>query len=126
MGKSMGCFNTEEPKHPWETSNIDWVTGLVPGRKESFNELLVIANRYGKGLRDTTLTSKFWTSLYDIFGIKIAFSTAYHPQTDGLAERMIQKMEDIIRRFYAYGTEYKDHEQYTHDWVRLLPAVQLA
>ncbi|MBW0492165.1 hypothetical protein O181_031880 [Austropuccinia psidii MF-1] len=39
---------------------------------------------------------------------------------------MIQTMEDIIGRFCAYGMEYKDHEGYTHDWVTLLPAVQLA
>ncbi|MBW0468198.1 hypothetical protein O181_007913 [Austropuccinia psidii MF-1] len=39
---------------------------------------------------------------------------------------MIQKMEDIIRGFCAYGMEYKDHEGYTHYWVTLLPAVQLA
>ncbi|MBW0500652.1 hypothetical protein O181_040367 [Austropuccinia psidii MF-1] len=37
---------------------------------------------------------------------------------------MIQKMEDIIRRFCAYGMEYKDHEGY--DWVTLLSAAQLA
>ncbi|MBW0533357.1 hypothetical protein O181_073072 [Austropuccinia psidii MF-1] len=35
-------------------------------------------------------------------------------------------MEEIIRRFCAYGMEYKDHEGYTHDWVTFLPAVQLA
>ncbi|MBW0490449.1 hypothetical protein O181_030164 [Austropuccinia psidii MF-1] len=35
-------------------------------------------------------------------------------------------MEDILRRFCAYGKEYKDHEGYTHDWVTLLPEVQLA
>ncbi|MBW0478936.1 hypothetical protein O181_018651 [Austropuccinia psidii MF-1] len=57
---------------------------------------------------------------------KFSFSTAYHPQIDGLAERMIQTMEDIIRRFFACGMEYKGHEGYTHDWVTLLPAVQLA
>ncbi|MBW0469030.1 hypothetical protein O181_008745 [Austropuccinia psidii MF-1] len=56
----------------------------------------------------------------------MASSTAYHPQADGLAERMMQKMEDIIRRFCAYGMEYKDNEGYTHDWATLLPAVQLA
>ncbi|MBW0581238.1 hypothetical protein O181_120953 [Austropuccinia psidii MF-1] len=39
---------------------------------------------------------------------------------------MIQKMRDILRRFCAYGMEYKDHEGYTQDWVTLLPAVQLA
>ncbi|MBW0468114.1 hypothetical protein O181_007829 [Austropuccinia psidii MF-1] len=35
-------------------------------------------------------------------------------------------MEDIIRKFCAYGMEYKYHEGYTHDWITLLPAIQLA
>ncbi|MBW0479015.1 hypothetical protein O181_018730 [Austropuccinia psidii MF-1] len=61
-----------------------------------------------------------------MLGIKLAFSTACNPQTDGLAGRMIQTMEDSLRRFCAYAMEYKDHEGYTHDWVTLLPAVQLA
>ncbi|MBW0570174.1 hypothetical protein O181_109889 [Austropuccinia psidii MF-1] len=33
-----------------------------------------------------------------MLGTKLAFSTGYHPHTDGLAERMIQTMEEIIRR----------------------------
>ncbi|MBW0500855.1 hypothetical protein O181_040570 [Austropuccinia psidii MF-1] len=57
---------------------------------------------------------------------KLEFSTAYHPQTDGLAEWMIQTMEVILRRFCAYGIEDKYQEGYTHDWVALLSAVQLA
>ncbi|MBW0524326.1 hypothetical protein O181_064041 [Austropuccinia psidii MF-1] len=75
--------------------------------------------------RDSKFTSEFWNNLNDMLGTKISFSTAYHPQTDGLAERIIQTMEDINRRFCAYGMEYKDHEGYIHDWVTLLPAVQL-
>ncbi|MBW0519135.1 hypothetical protein O181_058850 [Austropuccinia psidii MF-1] len=35
-------------------------------------------------------------------------------------------MQDILRRFCAYGMEYKDHEGYTHDCITLLPAFQLA
>ncbi|MBW0521225.1 hypothetical protein O181_060940 [Austropuccinia psidii MF-1] len=76
--------------------------------------------------RDPKFTSEFWTNSYEILGTKLSFSTAYHPQTDGLAKSMIQTMEDILRRFCAYDMEYKDHEGYTHDWVTLLPAVQLA
>ncbi|MBW0590965.1 hypothetical protein O181_130680 [Austropuccinia psidii MF-1] len=76
--------------------------------------------------RDPKFTSEFWINLYDMLCTKLSFSTAYHPQTDLLSERMIQTMEDILRRFCAYGMEYKDHEGYTHDWVTLLPAVQLA
>ncbi|MBW0553533.1 hypothetical protein O181_093248 [Austropuccinia psidii MF-1] len=65
--------------------------------------------------RDPKFTSEFY-----------AFSIAYHPQTDGLAERMIQTMEDVLRRFCAYGMEYKDHEGQTQDWVTLLSEAQLA
>ncbi|MBW0492742.1 hypothetical protein O181_032457 [Austropuccinia psidii MF-1] len=76
--------------------------------------------------REPKFTSEYWTKLYEMLGTKLAFSTGYHPPTDGLAERMIQTMEDILRRFCAYGMEYKDHERYAHDCVILLPAVQLA
>ncbi|MBW0570258.1 hypothetical protein O181_109973 [Austropuccinia psidii MF-1] len=105
---------------------MDWVTGLVPGGKENYNACLIIVDRIIISDRDPKFTSEFWTNLYDMLGTKLAFSTAYHPQTDGLAERMIQTMEDILRRFCAYGMECKDDEGYTHDWVTLLPAVQLA
>ncbi|MBW0530875.1 hypothetical protein O181_070590 [Austropuccinia psidii MF-1] len=76
--------------------------------------------------RDPTFTPEFRTNLYDILGRKLAFSTEYHTQTDGLAEGMIQEMEVIIQIFCAYGMEYKDHEVYTHDWVTLIPDVQPA
>ncbi|MBW0586204.1 hypothetical protein O181_125919 [Austropuccinia psidii MF-1] len=76
--------------------------------------------------RDPKFTSEFWTNLYDIPGTKLDFSTAYQPKTYVLAERMIQTMEDILRIFGANGMEDKDHEGSTHDWVTILPAVQLA
>ncbi|MBW0564916.1 hypothetical protein O181_104631 [Austropuccinia psidii MF-1] len=145
-GKNYGLLQQiEEPKHPWETINMDWVTGIVPGGRENFNAFLIIVYRFSKNVRclpchkedtemDTALlfwnniictcgvqkiiisdrdpkfTSEFWTKIYNMLGTKILFSTAYHTQTDGLAGRMIQNMEDIIRRFCAYGMEYKDHE----------------
>ncbi|MBW0555792.1 hypothetical protein O181_095507 [Austropuccinia psidii MF-1] len=151
----------EEPKHPWETINTDWATGLVPAGKEDINACLIIVDRFRKSVRclpchkedtemdtsllfwnniistygvpkiiisyrDSKFTLEFWTNLHDMLGTKLEFSTAYHQHTDGLAERMIQTRQDIIRRFFAYGMEYKDHEGYTHDWVTLLPAVKLA
>ncbi|MBW0505759.1 hypothetical protein O181_045474 [Austropuccinia psidii MF-1] len=161
-GKKYGLLqHIEEPNSPWETINMDWVTGLVPQGRKNFNSFLILVDRFSKSVRflpchkenremDTSLvfwnniistcevpriiisdrdpkfTSQFCTNLYDMLGTKLPFSTAYHPQTDGLAERMIQTMEDILRRFCAYGMEYKDHEGYTHYWVTLLPVVQLA
>ncbi|MBW0467677.1 hypothetical protein O181_007392 [Austropuccinia psidii MF-1] len=65
---------------------------------------IIINDRYQE------LIPESWTNLYDILGTELTFSTPYHPQTDSLAERIIQKMEDIIGRFCAYGMEYKDHE----------------
>ncbi|MBW0518256.1 hypothetical protein O181_057971 [Austropuccinia psidii MF-1] len=53
--------------------------------------------------RDPKFTSALWTNLHGFFGTKLSFSTAYHPQTDGIAERMILTLEEMIRRFCAYG-----------------------
>ncbi|MBW0470703.1 hypothetical protein O181_010418 [Austropuccinia psidii MF-1] len=76
--------------------------------------------------RDAKLKSEFWTNLYDISGTKLAFFIKYHPKTDGLAERMIPTMEEIIRGFCSYFMEYKDNKGYTHYLVTLLPEIQLA
>ncbi|MBW0573197.1 hypothetical protein O181_112912 [Austropuccinia psidii MF-1] len=32
--------------------------------------------------RDSKFTSALWTNLHQLFGTKLPFSTAYHPQTD--------------------------------------------
>ncbi|MBW0581774.1 hypothetical protein O181_121489, partial [Austropuccinia psidii MF-1] len=45
--------------------------------------------------KDPKFTSALWKNLHQLFGTKLSFSTAYHPQTDGLAERMIQTLEDM-------------------------------
>ncbi|MBW0500603.1 hypothetical protein O181_040318 [Austropuccinia psidii MF-1] len=76
--------------------------------------------------KDPTFTSALWTNLYRFFETKLSFSTAYHPQTDGIAERMIPALEDMIRRFCAYGLEFKDSDGFTNDWLALITAFQLA
>ena len=47
--------------------------------------------------RDTIFISQFWKSLYKALKIKLNFSTAFHPQTDGQSERTIQILEDMLR-----------------------------
>ncbi|MBW0562021.1 hypothetical protein O181_101736 [Austropuccinia psidii MF-1] len=39
---------------------------------------------------------------------------------------MIQTLEDMIRRFCAYGVEFKDSVGFTHDWCTLIPELELA
>ncbi|MBW0509992.1 hypothetical protein O181_049707 [Austropuccinia psidii MF-1] len=76
--------------------------------------------------RDPKFTSALWTNLHMLLGTKLSFSTEYHQKTDGLAERMIHTLEDMIRRFCAYGLEFKDSDGFTHDWRTLIPALELA
>ncbi|MBW0466861.1 hypothetical protein O181_006576 [Austropuccinia psidii MF-1] len=42
--------------------------------------------------RDPKFTSALWKNLHNLFGTKLSFSKAYHLQTDGLVERMIQTL----------------------------------
>ncbi|MBW0556065.1 hypothetical protein O181_095780, partial [Austropuccinia psidii MF-1] len=76
--------------------------------------------------RDPKFTSSLWTNLHNLFGTKLSFSTEYHPQTDVLAERMIQKLEHMIGRFCAYCLEFKYSDGFTHEWCTLKPALELA
>ncbi|MBW0513227.1 hypothetical protein O181_052942 [Austropuccinia psidii MF-1] len=70
--------------------------------------------------RDPKFTSALWTNIHQLFGTKLSFSTAYHPQTDGLAEGMIQTLEDMVRKACAYGLELKDCDGFTHDLFTIL------
>ncbi|MBW0534107.1 hypothetical protein O181_073822 [Austropuccinia psidii MF-1] len=150
----------QEPKSPWEIVHMDWVTALPPGGDRSYNDCLVLAERYSKtpmflpchrddtamdtaimilnkvishtGLfqniisdGDPKFTSALSKKLHNLFGTKLSFSTAYHPQTDDLEERMIQTLEYMIRRFCAYGLEFKDSDGLNHYWRTLIPALEL-
>nr|GFC27306.1 retrotransposon protein, putative, Ty3-gypsy subclass [Tanacetum cinerariifolium] len=42
-------------------------------------------------------TSRFWKGLQKAWGTRLKFSTAFHPQTDGLSECTIQTLEDMLR-----------------------------
>ncbi|MBW0549965.1 hypothetical protein O181_089680 [Austropuccinia psidii MF-1] len=76
--------------------------------------------------RDSKFTSALWANLHMLWGTKLSFATEYHPQTDGLAKRMIQTLEGMIRKFCVYGLELKDSDGFTHDWCTVIPALELA
>ncbi|MBW0509503.1 hypothetical protein O181_049218 [Austropuccinia psidii MF-1] len=39
---------------------------------------------------------------------------------------MIQTLEEIMRRFCAYGLEFKNSDGFSHYWCTLIPAFELA
>ncbi|MBW0552830.1 hypothetical protein O181_092545 [Austropuccinia psidii MF-1] len=63
---------------------------------------------------------------YQLFGKNLSFSIAYHPNPDGLAERMIKNLEDMVRSLFSYGLELKYCGGFTHDWFTLLPSLKVA
>ncbi|MBW0508258.1 hypothetical protein O181_047973 [Austropuccinia psidii MF-1] len=75
--------------------------------------------------RDPKFSSELWRNIHKLFGTKVSFSQAHHPQIDGLAKRIIQTLEDMVRRVCAYGLEFKDCDGLTHDCCTLLPEVEL-
>jgi transposase InsO family protein len=67
--------------------------------------------------RDTRFTSAFWQSLCTQLGIKLRMSTAYHPQSDGQAEKANATLETFLK---AYIAQLKSPKQ----WSRLLPLAE--
>jgi hypothetical protein len=61
--------------------------------------------------RGPVFTSKFWRAFCSGLGIKLNFSTAYHPQSDGQTERVNQVLEQYLRMFVNYQQD---------DWSQLL------
>jgi transposase InsO family protein len=67
--------------------------------------------------RDTKFTSQFWKELSKILGQRLLMSMAYHLQTNGSSERVIQVMSQILRLVI------NDHQT---NWVDQLPLVEFA
>ncbi|MCO5555334.1 hypothetical protein L7F22_008880 [Adiantum nelumboides] len=65
--------------------------------------------------RDTKFTSQFWKSLFDNFGTRLQFSSAFHPQTDGQTEIYNQLAFDVLKTYC--------HDQQNR-WEHHLPLVQ--
>ncbi|GJS21326.1 hypothetical protein Tco_0449958 [Tanacetum coccineum] len=60
--------------------------------------------------RDPRFASRFWRSLQRSLGTNLDMSTAYHPETDGQSERMIQTLEDMLRTCVInFGSDWDKH-----------------
>ena len=67
--------------------------------------------------RDPRFTSRFWKELQSSFGMRLNFSTAFHPKTDGQSERVIQVSEDMLRVSVL---------DFSGNWDRYIPLMEFA
>lgn len=67
--------------------------------------------------RDPRFTSAFFKEVFALLEVKLQLSTANHPQTDGMTERMNRVIEECLRTFV-------NHRQ--TNWDQFLPLCQFA
>ena len=67
--------------------------------------------------RDPRFTSEVYRSIFNRLGVDLKFSTANHPQTDGLTERVHRTIEQILRSVV--------HHRQTN-WEDMLPMCEFA
>ncbi|KAJ9534162.1 hypothetical protein QJQ45_002156 [Haematococcus lacustris] len=67
--------------------------------------------------RGATFNNQFWIEVRKLIGVDPAFSTAYHPQTDGQTERTNQIVEEMLRHYILPTQE---------DWPRHLAFAEFA
>ena len=63
--------------------------------------------------RDPRFISDYWKDTMRAHGILPHFTTAYHPQTDGLSEAFVKKMKEVVRLVSSED-----------EWARDLPRIQ--
>ena len=69
--------------------------------------------------RGTQFVSKFWRELWGLLGTSLRYSTAFHPQTQGIVERMNAVIGQMLR-----CTIHETNER--REWNKLLPIIELA
>ena len=67
--------------------------------------------------RGTQFTSQFWKILWGLTGTQLQFGTAYHPQTQGIVERMNAVVGQMLR--CTIGNEKGKN------WDYLLPSIEM-
>ena len=65
--------------------------------------------------RDLRFTSRFWKELQSALGTRLNFKTAFHPQTNGQSERLIQVLEDMLRGYVM---------EFPRSWNRYIPLME--
>nr|GEW35997.1 hypothetical protein [Tanacetum cinerariifolium] len=93
------------PVWKWDEISMDFMMGLPRTQKKN-DAIWVVVDRLTKSAhflpipiiseRDPRFTSHFWKGLQSALGIRLKFSTAFHPEIDGQTERTIQTLEDML------------------------------
>lgn len=68
---------------------------------------------------ECNFVSKFWKELWGLMGTSLRYSTAYHPQTQGIVERMNAIVGQMMRCLIHEMNEMKE-------WKILLPTIEIA
>ena len=67
--------------------------------------------------RDPRFTWRLWKELQSALGTRPNFSTAFHPQTNGQSERLIQVLEDMLRGCVM---------EFIGSWDRCIPLIEFS
>ncbi|MBW0475424.1 hypothetical protein O181_015139 [Austropuccinia psidii MF-1] len=99
-----------EPKHPWETINMAWVTGLVLGGKENYNAYLIIVDRFSKSMRclpchkeDTAMDTALllWNNIISTCGVPKIIISNRDPK---FTSEFWTKLYEILGTKLAFST----------------------
>ncbi|KAA3473400.1 Retrovirus-related Pol polyprotein from transposon 17.6 [Gossypium australe] len=107
-----GCLSV----HPGSTKMYNdlkkmyWWSGMKRDISEFVSRCLVYQQR-------SEVHFAIWKKLQEALGTKLNFSTAFHLQTDGQSERVIQILEDILQCCIL---------EFQGSWEKYLPMVEIA
>ncbi|KAG8474738.1 hypothetical protein CXB51_031398 [Gossypium anomalum] len=108
------------PEWKWDQVTMDFVSGL-PLTQSKKDSIWVIVDRLTKSSHFISVQTRdshtIWKKLQEALGTKLHFSTAFHPQTDGQSERIIQILEDMLRCCIL---------EFCGSWERYLPLIGFA
>ncbi|GKF40000.1 reverse transcriptase domain-containing protein, partial [Tanacetum coccineum] len=106
------------------TKSADFIATRETDSMETLTRLYIkeIVSRYGVPIsiisdHESHFTSRFWQSLQSSLGTQLDMSTAYHPETDGQSEIIIQTLEDMLRACVI---------DFRKGWERHLPLVEFS
>nr|GEZ05467.1 putative reverse transcriptase domain-containing protein [Tanacetum cinerariifolium] len=112
--RPSGLFMQPEiPQWKWDNITMDFIMKL-PKSSQGYDTIWVIVDRLTKSAifiptRETKPMEKL-SSLQKALGTSLDISTAYHRQTDGQSERIIQTLEDMLRAgVIDFGKAWVNH-----------------